>query len=124
VNEFPIAGQRLAVVDFDSTGLYENTARLTDNPYEANLITSLVSQRDPNAESLHKVVVDVDRMPVKALESSTPGNYHLYIDKAMRWPTYTKLLNVLEEAEIIETGYLNATLARGYSTLRLPWVKK
>lgn len=85
---------------------------------DAMLITSMI--RDSN---MHKVAIDVD-LPISVVPSSTPGHGHLYIDKELTWPQYEKLLHALAEAGIVEEGYVGASVRRGYTSLRLPWVSK
>ena len=86
---------------------------------EASVTTSLIAGLD----NMHKPVLDID-MPVKVLPSTTKGHFHLYIDKVMTWGQYKKLLKALAKAGIIETGYVGASEARGFTAVRLPWVKK
>jgi len=42
----------------------------------------------------------------------------------MSWRKLGALLVALAEAGVIEEGYLKASLERGHTALRLPWVKK
>lgn len=58
------------------------------------------------------------------LPSSTEGHFHLFLDKEMSWKSYKKLLEILAQVTIIEEGYMRASVAREYSAVRLPWVKK
>lgn len=76
-----------------------------------------------NQNGLHRPLLDID-FPAVVIPSTTEGHCHLYIDKEMPWKDYKKLLNVLADLDIIEHGYRGASLARGYSALRLPWIKK
>lgn len=71
----------------------------------------------------HTVMLDIDH-PTRLVPSTTPGHWHLYIDVAMPWWRYRKLLRALAMAGIIETGYARASIQRGFTSLRLPWVKK
>lgn len=127
----PMPGQALAHADFEATkrdGDYSNEHTMVGaNLDQANLITSIVSD---GAISLlgghftqHKVVIDVD-MPAQLIESSTPGHFHLLIDKAMSWDQYIHLLQALVNAGIVEPGYLAAAERRGHTAVRLPWVRK
>lgn len=84
---------------------------------DAELIASL------NADGKHRPLLDID-FPAAVIPSSTEGHCHLYIDKELEWKDYKKLLNILADLGIIEHGYRGASLARGYSALRLPWIKK
>lgn len=96
---------------------HENTIDLR----KANTITSQMA--NTGAANLHRVVLDIDR-GCKVIPSSTPGHHHLYIDAVMPWETYSRLLTVLAEAGIIEPGYNSASQERGYTRLRLPWIRK
>jgi hypothetical protein len=117
-----IAEQRqYRVLDW-SAGDYEGDNRVQpdDDIYTANVVTSAVKGVFlPN----HRPVLDID-VPAYLVPSTTPGHSHLYIDKEMSWSQYARLLNVLVDAGIIEEGYLGASLARGDTTVRLPWIKK
>lgn len=85
---------------------------------EANLIGSLTDQGN------HMPVLDIDRMNVRVVESSTPGNFHLYIDKPMSWHIYEGLLDALADAGIIEPGYHRASVERKGTFVRKPGIKK
>lgn len=74
-------------------------------------------------DGLHRPVLDID-FPAALIPSSTPGHFHLYLDKQLEGPRYMKLLDALAEAGIIEQGYASVSKARGYTSARLPWVKK
>jgi len=73
--------------------------------------------------SRHRPILDIDFEAV-LVESSTEGHYHLYLDKLMPWSDYRLLLDVLAKVGIIEQGYADASLDRGYSNVRLPWITK
>lgn len=113
----PLAGQVLARTDFNDS--YDTDRTVVADLAEANLITSMVV----GSEGMHKVVIDVD-LPVSLIASSTPGHFHLLIDKEMSWIAYIDLLASLSAAGIVEPGYLNAALRRGHTAVRLPWVRK
>lgn len=115
----PLPGQVYqSVQEFDSydaqTGRFD-----TDDLSEAQVITSRVSGSD----GWHKVVLDID-VPAQLIPSSTPGHHHLYIDVAMREEVWADLVRALAKAEVIEDGYANASLERGFTAVRLPWIKK
>lgn len=82
-----------------------------------NVISSLLYN------GMHAPVLDID-IPATLVPSSTEGHSHLYLDVAMTWTQYCKLLDLLSEVGIIEEGYRNASIARGFTAARLPWVKK
>ena len=73
----------------------------------------------------HAVVLDIDH-PAWLVASSTPGHFHLYIDVPNGVPhnQYMDLLNTLSACGIIEPGYARASMQRGHSAVRLPWIKK
>lgn len=71
----------------------------------------------------HAPVLDID-VPAYLVPSSTPGHTHLYIDCAMSWRQYKRLLRALANAGIIEKNYLTASLVRKHTAVRVPWVKK
>lgn len=142
MNRLPLRGQRLAWVDFGRSGYTEEEEAdgrvILDAPLEeANVITSLVDvdgisgRRIVGAEqttgrgdvTLHRVVIDVDH-PVTVVESSTPGHSHVYVDLMLPWEDLVKLLETLAEIGLVEPGYVNASKARGYTAVRLPWVSK
>lgn len=106
---------KLMVVDDDySTDSVEETEDLN----KADLITSQIK-----GENVHTLMIDLD-VPAQLVPSTTPGHSHLYIDVIMLWPDYLGLLETLAEVGIIEPGYVKASKRRGYSSLRLPWIKK
>lgn len=74
-------------------------------------------------DGMHAPVIDLD-LPIRAIPSSTPDNWHLYIEKAMTWEQYLALLWAFVEAGLVEQGYYEASKARGGTHVRLPWVKK
>lgn len=56
--------------------------------------------------------------------STTPGHGHLYVDHPTTWEAYQKLLNALVDHGILEPGYVGASEDRGWTCVRLPWVRK
>lgn len=120
----PLAGMMYATVKkFTDSATHSSvsavTETLTTDPNNANVTTSLTADN----VLMHNVVIDLD-LPAKLVESSTPGHHHLYIDKPMSKTDYFKLLTVMVEVGLIEPGYLGASEKRGYTAVRLPWVKK
>lgn len=85
--------------------------------YDANLITSEA------AEGWHFPLIDID-MECALIPSTTPGHYHLYIDRPMRFDNYVKLLNVMRDVGIVQPGFADGTEKRGYGSLRMPHIKK
>lgn len=143
LDRLPLRGQRLAWVDFNRGGYTaeeEVDGRVVlDAPLEeANVMTSLVdvpgitgrrlapASRTTGKENdvvLHRAVIDIDH-PVTVVKSSTAGHSHLFIDLVIPWGDLVKLLEVMAEIGLVEPGYVNASKARGYTAVRLPWVSK
>lgn len=73
----------------------------------------------------HAVVLDIDH-PAWLVRSTTPGHFHLYIDvpNGVSHPNYMQLLGLLADCGIIERGYASASQTRGFTSVRLPWIKK
>lgn len=62
------------------------------------------------------------RVPLRLQSSFTPGHYHLFIDVTLTWAKYARLLDALADAQVIEHGYLMASLERGATFVALkPW---
>lgn len=107
--------------------------RVEDESYETEAYTripdiqtdiakaELISSQTSSGK--HRPLLDLD-IAATIIPSSTQGHGHLYIDRELTWKQYTKLLNVLADLKIIEPGYRGASIARGYTALRLPWIKK
>ncbi|WP_243063227.1 hypothetical protein [Humibacter sp. RRB41] len=119
----PMLGQvLLKSVRFDSG--YDVLASLerTDDIDEANAITSKTSDL---GDGVHKLLLDID-LPVQVFPSSTPGHFHLYIDHPIQGfqEKVVPIIDALAAAGIVEQGYAAACRDQGFTTLRLPWVKK
>lgn len=85
---------------------------------------NLYSSEVVGTPGMHAPALDIDGVNVELIESSTPGNFHLYIDKMMPWEHYIELLQVLRKVGICQDGFVGLSLARGASFLRQPGVKK
>lgn len=88
----------------------------------ANVITSELKVGG-YFESGHMPILDID-FPAAVIPSSTPGHFHLYMLKTMTWREYLFLLWALKTVGIIQEGYFAASVKRGFTCLRLPWIKK
>lgn len=118
----PLEGQLYAKVEnwHDSaTGESGVNEPIVIDIEKANVITSMIATKVTH----HKVIIDLD-IPAQLIPSTTPGHFHLYIDHEMGKDAYFKLIAALVEAGLVEPGYLGASEARGYTAVRLPWVKK
>lgn len=118
--EVPLDGTELATVPGIGEGYVSPDGYvLTDDVEAAHVVTSRVAARP----GFHKVVLDLD-LPAKLVPSSTPGHFHLYIDHELSEGRYFHLLDALADAGLIERGYQGASEARGFTAVRLPWVRK
>lgn len=97
---------------------------------EADLITSEIDEyattHDPillKRVTEHAPVLDID-FPAAVYPSTTPGKFHLWLDKRVPHDKYMALLDALADAGIIEPGYADVSKKRGYTAVRLPWVEK
>lgn len=100
---------------------YESLHVPTDRAQDAHVVTSRAN--DGKYCDHHRPVLDID-FPAALIPSTTPGHFHLYLDKPMPWGKYKALLKALADAGIIERGYLSASIGRQYTSVRLPWVRK
>ena len=104
----------------DAFGDYSaNDGTVVDSMLDANVICS-DSSVDPK---VHYPVIDLD-VPVHLVPSSTPGHSHLYINVGMSFEDYTRILLALAQAGVVEEGYVEASIRRGRSDVRLPWIQK
>ena len=87
------------------------------------LVTSQLVDENGIPTGQHLIALDVD-VPVIAVESTRPGHWHLYIDVALDWERYEKLLRALADAGVLEPGCFAAAERRGYTALRTPWTLK
>lgn len=106
-----------------SEGDYDADTELVDEADDAEVVLSLTGEKIGGNVSVHRPIFDVD-FPVAAIPSSTPGHFHLYLDKELTWHQYSRLLAVLSDVGIIESGYRQASEARGFTSVRMPSVKK
>jgi hypothetical protein len=91
---------------------------------KANMILSRIDDEDFFFNSpAHRPILDID-YEAELVPSSTPGHYHLYLDKTVGHAEYMKFLKAAAEAGIVQWGYYEASEKRGASSVRLPWIKK
>lgn len=125
-----VTGHQLARVPvFDDPEVV--AAGLADDDYDAAHVYTteldaahvVTSQAKNDVPGYHRPVLDLD-FPAALIPSTTPGHFHLYLDKPMPWPKYKALIKALADAGIIERGYASASIARRYTSVRLPWIRK
>lgn len=124
---------RKDVISADGYDPYAGRHEIVDSIDEAEVVTSNTGEMAPKPkmgwwggtedESIHRPILDID-FPAALIPSTTPGHFHLYLDKPMGWSKYSALLGALATAGIVEQGYAGASLEREYTSVRLPWVKK
>ncbi len=120
----PFPGLKLYRVLFRRKGSpYDgNPDRVEVAPYDLDQANCLSSEIVGMPDH-HKVVLDID-LPCRLIPSTTPGHFHLIIDKTLHWDDYELLLRTLAVTGIIEQGYYSAAQARNATFIRLPGIKK
>jgi hypothetical protein len=104
---------------------YKATLNETDyevKPDEAdinngNLIGSATQQ------GTHAPVFDLD-FPAYLLPSSSPGKFHLYLEKEISWESYLDILESMVNAGLLEPGWVDSGITNGAMLLRPPGVFK
>jgi hypothetical protein len=82
-------------------------------------------QRAPYHTGLSTACLDITTAhDVALIPSSTPGHHHLIIKTDVEWDKYVSLMRSLAVWGIIEPGYAKASISKGYSAIRPPWVHK
>lgn len=113
----PMPGQVLQTVDdwddYDAAASLRETAEVE----QAHIITSLAKS------GKHKPILDID-FPAQIIPSSTEGHFHLYIDHEIEWDKYLDLITLMADVGILQPGYVRASEQRGFTAVRLPWVRK
>lgn len=86
--------------------------------HPANIVSSECT------DGFHRPALDID-IECEYIPSSTPGHGHLYFPTLnLNWYQYERLLRVLGEVGILEEGYVEASIERKATYLRLPGVMK
>lgn len=86
----------------------------------ANLV---ISRFKGEGIETHAVLIDLD-MPHEYVPSSTEGHGHLLLDMKLTRRDWRELMIALAKAGVIQPGYRDFSLQRGFASLRLPWIKK
>lgn len=116
---------------------YDSEPELVDTWADADVVTSWTGRTEepvtaPDGdwtalaklpETFHRPILDLD-IPAHLIPSTTPGHGHLYLDKVLTWSQYVTLLDCLAAVGIIEPGYRDASIAREFTAVRLPWIRK
>lgn len=120
------ARRTLHKVDLNRDGEYKEGGdgrEVVTDLSEANVVSSIVPRPSGMSERAHRPVLDLD-IPAFLVPSSTPGHSHLYIDHEVPDEVFWRLCDALAEAGILQGGYVSASKSRGYTSVRLPWIKK
>lgn len=98
-----------------------NLEPLQHSSADATLVVSATSK--DIKDCTHYPVIDID-VPINIVPASRIGHTHLYINHPVSQEGLFEILHVLAKHGIVEEGYLLASKSRGYSAVRLPWIKK
>lgn len=110
-------------------GLYTTVTPVSDSPYEEdperlpathdNAV--LVGSKLPNGN--HMPVIDLD-LPCTLVPSSTPGHFHLYINKEMTFGQMLNMLQMMTDAGVVQPGFNRFSRERGQAFVRYPGVTR
>jgi len=123
------AFSRIEDLSQDSEGslIYANEQA---EPTEANLVTSRALDQEAGGpgptwgRQVHRPLLDID-FEAALIPSSTPGHYHLYLDKPMSRQEYVELLKTLQRVGILQRGFVDSAIGSELgTTLRVPWAEK
>lgn len=85
---------------------------------EVNVVSSKIV-----GKNRHKILLDLD-FDAALIPTSTPGHFHLYIDKTLTPTEYEEFLNVCLSIGLIAGGNMNQWNNHQKQYLRLPHVRK
>lgn len=108
-------------INFEKDGYEEDSREKIKDLNKANAVSSL--RTDGYYGETHAIILDLD-VPAYLVPSSKPGHSHLYIDVKITKHQLKNLLHTLTNCGVIEEGFRNVSLARGHTSLRLPWINK
>lgn len=110
-------------------GLYRTLTPISDSPYEEDPervksehgYATLVGSKLPNGN--HMPVIDLD-LPCTLVPSSTPGHFHLYINKEMSFGEFLSMLQAMTDTGVVQPGFNRFTRERGQAFVRYPGYTK
>jgi hypothetical protein len=117
-----ITGLAWAKVDLEAPNYDASGFDLEVDRAEANVSTSL-HRGTRNGSRAHALLLDID-IEAWLVPSSTPGHSHLYVDLVTDWDKLKRFLDAALEIGLIQPGFHRAACDRGFTSLRLPWVRK
>lgn len=104
-------------------GLPEGCVDKLPEPVGPGAPHTLVSSQ--TKQGTHRPVLDLDAVGAALVPSTTPGNFHLYLDKIeLSWREYKRFLKACERAGLITPGYLQHSLKREQTLVRRPGLRK
>lgn len=123
IRAYPPLERKTGYIDFNApqTGdqaVYGRPVDTEARPQTHNTVTSLTED-----ENWQLPVIDLD-FPCELVPSSTPGHFHLYINKPTDKTSFLMALDAMAYAGWVEPGYVAASERRGYTVVRKPGVMK
>lgn len=94
---------------------YDQRYKVPRGSEKAKLVSSSIEA----APDLHAPCLDLD-YGATLVPSSTPGHFHLYLNKAIAWRDYKRVLRALSKAGLIEADWAAASIQQQATFLRLP----
>lgn len=74
---------------------------------------------DVAGEDHHLPVIDLD-FQAQLVPSGTPGHFHLYLDQPVEWDAYVRVLTAMALAGLVQWGFRDTTVRRGFGSVRHP----
>ena len=71
----------------------------------------------------HLIALDID-FEAALIPSSQKHRYHLIFNRTAPWEKVEALLIAMRECGLLERGYVDASIHRKSTFLRLPWIRK
>lgn len=78
-----------------------------DDEQPHNVITSHAVDSE-----LHRPCLDLDG-PVRIVSSTTPGHFHLFLDRDVDWDDYVAFLDAAAKIGLVEKGWVDAAKREG-----------
>ena len=91
--------------------------------FDVDVKRTLLVENDILVTSPEKILIK-HRDRVRWVPSTTPGHHHVYVEFPFIWAQYVPWLEQLRDRGVIEPGYVEACLRRGYAVVRKPGVLK
>lgn len=110
-------------------GVYRTVTPISDSTYgedpdrvpSEHGYATLVGSKLENGN--HMPAIDLD-LPCALVPSSTPGHFHLYINKEMSYGQMLNIIQAMTDAGVVQPGFNRFSRERGESFVRYPGVTK